>query len=343
MCVAPLGFTMNDSFSRRGSLASAPMQHPLEILVADADAGCRTEMTVAVKALGYECQVARTGAEALAMQRRHAADILLIDSALQGMTGLDLCRAIRAQGSSPYTYIVFLTSHGDKEDLLEAMRAGADGYLRKPVDLDELEVRLEAGRRVVGRNRTLETNNRQLRRKSERALRAASVDVLTEVSSRRQLEEDLAVMQSRAVRYGHRYCAALCDIDGFKHHNDRFGHLAGDEALRAVAGAIRSALRRGDGLYRYGGDEFLAILPEQSLLEASAVMERVRIGVEALRLPDAPSGGEWVTISVGIAESRRAPPETIESWLRRADTALYAAKAGGRNRVLVDAGSSSAA
>jgi two-component system chemotaxis response regulator CheY len=149
------------------------------------------------------------------------------------------------------------------------------------------------------------------------------------------LQEDLEGIADRARRYGHRYCAAFCDVDGFKSFNDTFGHLAGDSAIRVVARTIHGQLRSGDGFYRYGGDEFLVLLPEQSLAGAGECLERVRIAVESIS--DA-TGGQSIarplTISVGIAELRSVPDkDAIQSWLEQADKALYRAKARGRNCV----------
>ncbi len=323
--------------ARAATFPLASGERPLDVMIVDADATSRGALVLAVRTLGYTCQVARNAVEALTMHRRQPSDIVLTDSAMPGMSGLDLCRAVRSQESAGYTYVIAMTHPANKGDLVEAIRAGADANLFKPVDLEELEARLAAGQRVVSRSRVLESTNRRLRRESERALQAASIDALTGVSSRYQLEADLLTMQSRALRYGHRYCAALCDVDGFKLYNDRFGHLAGDGVLRDIARTVRQELRRGDGFYRYGGDEFLAILPEQSLVEGAAVMERVRSAVEQLQIGHAPSAMvPWVTISAGIAESRRGTAESLEAWLGRADAALYAAKGQGRNRVMTD-------
>jgi diguanylate cyclase (GGDEF)-like protein len=135
-------------------------------------------------------------------------------------------------------------------------------------------------------------------------------------------------------RYGHRYCAALCDIDAFKAYNDSFGHLSGDDALCLIAHTIQKHLRTGDTLYRYGGEEFLVILPEQSLADAGAGMDRVRNEVEKLGIcHSAMVPGPFVTLSVGIAALGRG---TVDDWLRRADAALYRAKALGRNHVEVE-------
>jgi two-component system cell cycle response regulator len=129
----------------------------------------------------------------------------------------------------------------------------------------------------------------------------------------------------------------LCDLDEFKTYNDRFGHLAGDTVLIVVARKIREVLRRGDTLYRYGGEEFLVLLPEQSLAEATLAMERVRSAVEHLHLDGSATPGKaLVTMSVGVSMLSGTPTETMDRWLGRADAALYVAKSRGRNRVVTD-------
>ena len=155
--------------------------------------------------------------------------------------------------------------------------------------------------------------------------------------NRLALGEDLEALAARALRYGHKYCAALCDVDEFKAYNDHFGHLSGDEVLRRTARAIRGELRRGDVFYRYGGEEFLVILPEQSLAEAALGLNRVRQAIYDLAIPHAPSAGSpFVTISAGVSSMRTAPVESIDGWLRRTDAALYLAKSRGRNQVALE-------
>src|SRR5262249_48850075 len=138
----------------------------------------------------------------------------------------------------------------------------------------------------------------------------------------------------RVARYGHTYAAAMLDVDHFKPYNDRHGHLAGDEALRAVAAAIVRGLRAGDAGYRFGGGEVFVLLPEQTEERAAIALERVRAGVEALAIPheglDQPG---VVTVSAGIAAMKKDDAPPWEAWIRRADDALYRAKADGRNRV----------
>jgi two-component system chemotaxis response regulator CheY len=235
--------------------------------------------------------------------------------------------------------------------LARAKVTGPYGYLLKPftdrelrtcieiaLRLRELETRTaEESRLVVAANIALVAQGEEHKRESARILAAARTDPMTEAANRLHLQEDLEGIADRAKRYGHHYCAAFCDIDGFKSYNDTFGHLAGDGAIRAVSRTIHQQLRRGDGFYRYGGDEFLVLLPEQSLANAGECLERVRAAVELLS--HGPSGEPMarpVTISVGIAELRNTPDrDAIQSWLQEADLALYRAKARGRNCVEV--------
>jgi len=211
------------------------------------------------------------------------------------------------------------------------MRAGADDFLRKPIDFDELEVRLIAASRLVRAQHALAERNRALEHHSEHSFRVARTDPLTMVANRLRLNEDLEQFAANAVRYGHRYSAAICDVDAFKPYNDRYGHLAGDVALQQIATALRDAVRSGDTVYRYGGEEFVIVLPEQAAKDAAHAIERVRAAVEALAIPHpgaSPAG--VLTVSAGIAELQGG---AWEDWLARADAALYEAKRAGRNCV----------
>jgi two-component system cell cycle response regulator len=308
---------------------------PLRVLVVDDELDCRETLQSAIVALGHACSVARDGAEAWEMYETSRPDVILSDWKMPRMDGVHLCQKIRAEDSArSYTHFIFVTGNNDKAHFIHGMRAGADDYIAKPVDLDELEARLAVAGRIVALHGELRERNSSLRHDSERANVAARSDPLTKAFNRLALQEDLEALASRAWRYGHGYCAALCDIDQFKAYNDYFGHLPGDEVLRQVSQSIQSALRRGDVFYRYGGEEFLVILPEQSLVEASLVMDRVREGVEHLAVRHAPSAGRpFVTISVGICLLGAAPQESIDGWLQRTDAALYVAKARGRNCV----------
>jgi two-component system, cell cycle response regulator len=322
----------------RSILMPSTAPEGLKVLIADDDEESRHGLELAVLSLGHSCVSARDGQEAWEMHQADRADVILADWKMPRLDGTALCRRVRSEMRGSYTHFIFVTAKTDKAHFIEGMLAGADDYITKPVDLDELEARLEVSRRVVTVQRRGEAQNSALRRKSDRDYRAARTDPLTAVSNRLELTEELKRLAAR-VR-GQPYSAAICDIDSFKAYNDCFGHLAGDDVLRRVAHTIREGLRRDDRLYRYGGEEFLAILPEQSLAEAAAGMERVRQQVEELRVLHAPEASmPFVTLSVGIAElnSGTTSGRRIRDWLHRADTALYRAKALGRNRVVEEA------
>jgi two-component system chemotaxis response regulator CheY len=315
-----------------GAPESVRPDTPLNVLVVQPDDAIRQELERAVRQLGHACRSARDGHEALVLHRAEHADAILSDSDLPNMDGIELCRQTRSStGEGPYTYFIFMSRRGDKRHLRQAIEAGADDYQVLPLDLDELRMRLTSAGRVTGLYRKLADRNRVLRRDSHASFVAARMDPLTKVANRLRMGEDLQVLWSRARRYGHHYCAALCDIDWFKAYNDHFGHLEGDQVLVQVADTIRRGLRQGDGLYRYGGEEFLILLPEQSLEEACIAMDRIRREVERLGIRTVSKLGV-LTISIGVSELS-IRDDSLDDWLRRVDTALYHAKASGRNRV----------
>jgi diguanylate cyclase (GGDEF)-like protein len=319
-------------------LQDAQTVRALDVLVVDDDPASRRSLAQAVLALGQRCRVAGDGREALQLHLARRADVILSEWRMPNVDGLELCRRTREAPVEEVPHFVLITALRGKESFLEGMRAGADDYLVKPLEPEVLDARLRAAFRIAGARQSLVVRSRALERESERLRAAAAVDPLTQASNRLRLERDLERFADCAVRYGHRYCAAVCDIDWFKSYNDQFGHLAGDDALRIVSDAIRGQLRRGDEFYRVGGEEFLAVLPEQSLSTARSCMERVRAAVAGLK-PAAEGGplARRLTISVGLAEFRPAPGgQAIKPWLERADAALYRAKARGRNCVEVD-------
>jgi two-component system chemotaxis response regulator CheY len=321
----------------RPTLIASTAREELKVIVADDESDSRHGLELAVSSLGHSCIVARDGLEAWEIHQAERADVILADWNMPRLDGLDLCRRVRMEPCVPYTHFIFVTGSCDKAHFIEGMHAGADDYITKPVDLDELDARLEVSRRAVLMQRLAEAKSSALRRRNDHYFRAARTDPLTSVSNRLELTEDLKMLAPCARRHGHPYSVAICDIDSFKAYNDCFGHLAGDDVLRRVARTIRDGLRRGDGFYRFGGEEFLAILPEQPLAEAVAGMDRLRRQVEDLRILHAPEAlTPFVTMSVGVAELLPDFAGRIEDWLRRADAALYRAKNLGRNRVVMD-------
>jgi diguanylate cyclase (GGDEF)-like protein len=303
-------------------------------LIAEDEAVSRLVLLRSVQRLGHTVVVASDGDAAWKAYKEEPPDVIISDWVMPGIEGIEFCRRVREVEKSSYTYFIFMTALADKSSLLRGMEAGADDYLTKPVDLDDLEARLLAAMRVTKLHRRLIEQNEDLARLSRASFEAARVDPLTRVANRLRLREDLEALRPRVVRYGHSYAAALCDVDHFKRYNDHHGHLAGDEALRAVAAAIAKGLRKGDEVYRYGGEEFLVLLPEQTEARATIALERLRASVEALALPH--HGIERpavVTMSVGIAAMLKDDDAPWEGWIRRADIALYRAKGDGRNCV----------
>ena len=308
----------------------------MRILIAEDDAVSRLILQTAVERSGHACSVAGDGAEAWELYRREHPDVLITDWMMPGLEGPELARRIR-ETASPYCYVILLTALGDHEHVLVAMKAGADDYLTKPLNRDELEARLVVASRVTALHSRLADREAELERLNARLLAESRRDHLTQLGNRLRLQEDLRVLHALAERYGHDYCLALSDLDHFKAYNDAHGHQAGDDVLRAVAKALARECRASDTAYRYGGEELLVVLPSQTLENAAVAAERVRRAVAALALPhpgNQPPG--VVTISTGVAAYHYGE-DTVDTVLARADAALYRAKRLGRARVAVSA------
>lgn len=301
------------------------------MLIAEDEFVPRTILQAALEGFGHECLTADNGLEAWRMyQNTPEVDVVISDWMMPGIDGLELCRRIRAAGKDDgYTYFIFLTALVDKGHLLRGLQEGADDYLSKPLDSEELQVRMIAASRVTSLHRLLAEQKAELFEQARR-------DPLTQIGNRLSLNEDLDVLYGRVERYGHSYCAVMCDIDYFKLYNDRYGHLAGDEVLLVVANALTKHSRSGDAVYRYGGEEFLIIMPEQTLESATVAADLMRQAVEGLEIPHSAEETKGVlTISFGIAALSPGENKTIDTFLKEADTALYRAKKYGRNRVVV--------
>jgi two-component system chemotaxis response regulator CheY len=252
---------------------------------------------------------------------------------MPGQTGLELCQNIRAAPGGGDVYLVLLTSSGANDQILAGMQAGADDYLVKPLDPDGLELRLVAAARVTSMHRELADQRAAMERLNEELSAQARHDPLTGLSNRRVLDGDLEVLEARVARYGHTYCMALLDVDHFKAYNDNNGHLAGDDVLRAVGLQLSDQVRTGDSVYRYGGEEFLCIFPEQTLAAGILATQRIRAGVQLLDISHRTSDAGVVTLSAGVATLDPIRARPAREVLKEADDALYIAKQNGRNRV----------
>jgi diguanylate cyclase (GGDEF)-like protein len=308
----------------------------VRVLIAEDDAVSRLMLRRAIEQLGHEVLVATDGTDAWELYCQHVVDVIVSDWLMPGMDGLDLCRRVRSSQRETYTYFMLLTSLEGKQHFLQGMQAGADDYLTKPLDREELQVRLQVASRVTSLHHQLAEKTRELESANHALAESARRDPLTGLGNRLQLREDLYRLERWLDRYGRGFGVALCDVDRFKLYNDRYGHVAGDEVLQAISRTVAETIRSGDMAYRYGGEEILVIMPEQSAETSIIAMERVREAVARLAIPhvaNRPYG--VVTISVGLVAIGRGEQLPWEVVLNQADAALYRAKAEGRNRLAV--------
>jgi two-component system cell cycle response regulator len=252
---------------------------------------------------------------------------------MPGLSGPELCRNIRQHPTGEYAYFIMISVKGSSEDIFEGMTAGADDYLVKPLDLDDLHARLVVAARVTALHSELAQQRIELEGLNHDLAAVVRRDPLTGVGSRLALQEDLDQLDEQVKRYGGGYCLALLDVDLFKTYNDTYGHQAGDRALHAVAAELSQQARSGDAIYRYGGEEFLCIFPEQSLFTGTQAVQRMRMAVQGLAIPHASNPRGVLTVSAGMAVLDPEVPRSASEVFKEADDALYRAKDLGRNRV----------
>jgi two-component system cell cycle response regulator len=295
-------------------------RNSMKILLVEDSPIERRQISSYLQGLGLDLTVAENGTDAWeVLQGPDAPTFALLDWVLPGMDGIELCRRIRTLGKNEtYIYTVMLTAKERKENLLTAMEAGADDYLAKPVDLSELKARILVGKRILDLQQSLRF--------------AATHDFLTGLPNRAEILVSLERELSRSQREDQPAGVILADLDRFKEINDTLGHSAGDAVLIEVARRLKSDLRIYDVAGRYGGEEFLLILPGCDLRTATRRAEEIRRLV-AKDSVATPSGAMSVTVSMGVAVTNSAPDPTIELVLQHADVALYRAKRAGRNCV----------
>jgi two-component system chemotaxis family response regulator WspR len=304
------------------------------VLVADGNPDVGDTTRRAIERFGYRCTVAADGAEAWERIVSDRPDVILASLDLANVSGLEICHRIRERLAGPPTYVVAMVDDEDGEGLFAAMSGGADDFVVWPPRTEQLHARLQVAERFLLIARQQGDSQHELEL-TQRALRAsARTDTLTRLWNRLQLNDDLDLFQGQLQRYGHRYAATLIDLDRFRAYNDANGQLAGDEALRVVAETISRQLRTGDRAYRYGGDELVVLLPEQTTESARVAAERIREAIDALALPHL-GNPPWhlVTVSAGVAAFRPDGPSTYDALLGRAEAALLTAKTEGGNRV----------
>ncbi len=311
------------------------------VLVVDENRAQRLALKAALRPLEYTIIEADSGHAALRCLMVQNFAVILIDVRMPIMDGFKTAALIRQRDQSKMTPIIFVTSHGRDEILnTNLYPAGAVDFIFAPAPPDQLRAKVKAfanlfvqAVELASQAREVSDRRAELERINEELTAIARQDPLTGLRNRRALQEDLELLEARVARYGHRYCMALFDVDHFKAYNDSYGHQAGDNVLHTVATEFRQHARRGDSLYRYGGEEFLCILPEQSLVSGSVVVERMRAEIQDLAIPHRENPLGVLTISAGLAVLEAERLRSATEVLKSADEALYRAKQRGRNRV----------
>jgi two-component system chemotaxis response regulator CheY len=297
----------------------------MRILLADDDVVTQRLLSWSLKNAGHTTRIVSDGQEAWELLQREHFPVLIADWVMPRLDGLSLIRNVRQHSFPGYVYVILLTSRHEQNDRVGGLESGADDFLTKPVDMRELRARLTVAERILNLESLLRDANARL------AYQAAH-DQLTELYNRPAITAYAESELARVRRCAQPFSLALFDLDHFKALNDEHGHLSGDAALAAVARRMTAVVRPYDWVGRWGGEEFLVVLPDTRLDQAAVVAERIRahIAAEPLRLPSGHSVGLSVSAGVTCDGGR---PITLDALFQEADDALYAAKTAGRNLV----------
>jgi len=300
----------------------------MRILIADDDPTSRRLLEAVLDKLSYDDIISvANGADALdVLKRPDPPELAILDWMMPRMDGVLVCRSIRARKEGPYTYLILLTSRASPEHIVRGLDSGADDYLTKPFNVNELMARLRVGERILTLQRDLAASRQDLEHR-------ATYDALTQVYNRGEVMTALNREVARAERTGAALSVAMIDVDRFKSINDSLGHQAGDTVLREIASRIKTSVRTYDTVGRYGGEEFLVVLPNCELQVAAGVADRLRrkVGKDPFL-----HGSESLsaTCSVGVACMTPGPRTSAERLIAVADHALLTAKRDGRDRVV---------
>lgn len=301
------------------------------ILIAEDDPVSRRVLQAFLAKWEYDVSAAADGIEALSvMEQPDAPELAVLDWMMPGLDGPEVCRKVRELADRPYTYILLLTARGQKDDLLRGLDSGADDYLTKPFDSQELRARLRVGQRILDLQRNLIAAREELRFR-------ATHDMLTGIPNRAMVLEAAQRESFRQLREGGLFSVILLDLDHFKGVNDSYGHICGDQVLREAARRIAACTRTYDTVGRYGGEEFLVVAPTTDGPGCLALADRIRQAIEQTSFAT-DAGSLHVTASCGVASVAGHNALSAADVLKMADAALYRAKAAGRNRSEITGG-----
>ncbi len=310
------------------------------LLLIDDSAVQSTQITGTLERLGYSVRHAASGVEGLKLAREKVPDLILLDVVMEDIDGFAVCRWLKVNSDTRDVPVIMLTVRTSLSDRVTGLNIGADDYLAKPFDDEELEARIFAALRVKASQSELRLRNQQLEAMLHSVEAMAITDSLTGLFNRRRFADVLKREFAVTRRYRNTLSCLVIDLDHFKQINDRFGHDAGDQVLKEAARRISSSLREVDLAARYGGEEFAVLLPHTSKTDARIVAERL---LSNLRKQEFKFGNEIVriTASVGCAGNSDVASGAAEDLVKAADVALYEAKNGGRNRVVMYQGEDS--
>jgi len=300
----------------------------MKILIADDEQVSRRMLQRLLTKWGYEVISAEDGIRAWEqLNTPEAPRIALLDWMMPGRNGVDVCRDVRAHRPEPYTYILLLTAKDAKESVVEGLESGADDYLTKPFHPQELKARLRVGIRLLELEDTLVQAREAMRFK-------ATHDALTGVWNRGTILETLDREVTRSGREGVSLGVLIGDLDHFKSVNDTCGHLTGDQVLRETTARIQSCVRPYDAVGRFGGEEFLILLPGCDATATADKAEQLRATIGQCAV-ETLAGPLRITMSFGAIATANWPDESPNHILLMVDAALYRAKEEGRNRVVM--------
>lgn len=317
--------------NRTTNANNVDQQSKPSILIVDDAELIRELLSINLTRFGYETTVVADGQQALELIQVSNFDIVLLDIIMPDMHGIEVLKRIRRQYEVIELPVIMVTAVDESAEIVKALECGANDYITKPIDLPVVLARLKT-------HLALKNITQQLEEKNKMLAQLATTDELTGIPNRRVINQYLEHEWERAIRYHTSISIIFIDIDYFKAYNDTYGHKAGDTALRTIAIALPSVVRRKiDLVARYGGEEFVIILPDTDLEQTVHIAEQIRIKVEQLAIPHKKSRiSDHITVSSGVNHQLPVNGETIQHLLNLADERLYKAKAAGRNQVIYE-------